>query len=61
MEIPEVEVYGLTDKLWSGELYMLFEHDYVLFCVDVEFFFLVHGELKGKAFRLVPSVPNLQP
>ena len=35
MEIPEVEVYGLADKLWSGELYVLFEHDYVLLCVDL--------------------------
>ena len=37
MEIPEVEVYGLADKLWSGELYVLFEHEYVLLCVDVDF------------------------
>ena len=35
---------------------MLFEHAHVLLCVDVDFF-LVHGE----AFRLVPSVLNLQP
>ena len=56
MEIPEIEVYGLVDKLWSGELYLLFEHAHVLLCVDVDFF-LVHGE----AVRWVPSVPNLQP
>ena len=37
MEIPEVEVYGLADKLWSGELYVLFEHECVLLCVDVDF------------------------